>query len=627
MLRPLTTLLALAALAMPSGAAECRSPLALAERALAGGDWGTLPAESRYTLDEDRLAEENRLFATVQLRAEIRGPSRFCISILVDVEGELLPLESFETETVDTGEGGLWTFTTELELPATAEQILVIAENTQSGAWAAAPTSGAEDPLVEAGAGAVRLAGPPAAWHELEGTSPTAGAASKASEVVVRIVPPRRQPATGSTRIETLVTSNAVDRVVFYLDGREVDADGRRPFVGRVELDSPPRVQKLRTVAYDGGGHEMGEDRVLLNELDAPFRARLVEVVGDVAAGAVEVRAEVSVPAGAELDRVELYLNQERVAAWDGPPYRARVELGEVSYSDFLRLAAFLEDGSSIDDVVLLAAPAEEVDVNLVEVFAVVNDGEGRPVSDLEAGDFTLVHRGEARPVERFAYADDVPLLLGVVIDTSGSMRFLMEDTRRAAARFLSDTLLPGDRGFVVDFDDKPRLLSPTTGEITELFLSLQRLEAEGKTALYDAVVFSMLQFEREPGRKALVVLTDGDDRDSRFGPRACVDYGTKLGVPIYVIGLGNLDFLARSYPKGELRRITGNTGGEFFLVESLDELGAAYAQIAAELRNQYALAFYADTDLSDEERRQLEVRLRREGLEARVVVGAETLP
>ena len=198
-----------------------------------------------------------------------------------------------------------------------------------------------------------------------------------------------------------------------------------------------------------------------------------------------------------------------------------------------------------------------------------------------------------------------------------------MADTRRAAVKFLGSTVLTRDRAFVVDFDRQPRLLHPTTSDLPRLLRSLARLEAEGATALYDAIVFSILQFEREAGRRALVVLTDGDDYDSRFGPKYCVELARTAGVPVYIIGLGALDTLRRTYSKKELRKVTEETGGRLYFVDSLDELDAAYAQINAELRSQYSLSFYADSDLDAAERRAVSVEIRRPGHQARTVVGS----
>ena len=121
--------------------------------------------------------------------------------------------------------------------------------------------------------------------------------------------------------------------------------------------------------------------------------------------------------------------------------------------------------------MVLVASegPQEEVDVNLVEVRAVVTGSDGQAVDDLRPEELWLELDGRSVELESVAFADDVPLSVGLLVDTSGSMQLLMTDTRRAAARFLGRTVLPGDHGFVVDFDERPRLLQPLTDDVVEL--------------------------------------------------------------------------------------------------------------------------------------------------------------
>lgn len=630
----------LALLASAAAGAPCRPAARLVTQALERDEWGALVATASFEIDSQKLETSTRLPVRIETRLDLRSQplsglekAVVCVSIVVDAEGELPVAYERQVAVPALGGARAWSFAVDLELPAATEQILVVIEETSTGSWATVAAEESDTALTAPSARSVVLEGSPAAGHALEADR---GAAAQQTETrqaetrrqnTVRIVPPQRQPVSGSTRIETLVTDPEIERVVFFLDGQQVAERERRPFLARIDLADPPRVQELRAVAYDRKGFELGADTLKINELDVPFRVAISEVRGDPASGAVEVEAQVKVPPGARLAGVELYFNDELRERWSAPPYRAEVAVSEPRYGDYLRVVAMLEDGSSIDAVALLGAPAEEVEVNLVQLYAVVTGKDGVPIEDLRAEEVTILDRGEKRQVERFAYANDVALLLGLVIDTSGSMRLLIDATQRAAAKFLGDTLRANDSGFVVDFDERPRLLQATTREMVELFRSLARLDAEGKTALYDAVIFSMLQFERQPGRKALVVLSDGDDRDSRFGPRDAIDYSRKLGVPVYVIGLGALDGQARSLPKGELRKLASETGGGLYLVESFDELDAAYARINAELRNQYSLGFYTPADLSDEAKRKLEVRIARPGVSARVVVGQSATP
>ncbi len=622
-----------AAGAGPAGG-DCRPPAAVARSLFEGGaGWGSLEIESRYSLDED--PDEGRLRASVQARLTGRSlrelqnlrPASICVSLVLDAEGELPVAHHRRLEIGNLGGAEAWTYGVAVDLPETAAQLLMILEDPVSGLWGAAIADDAGEPIAP-GLAAVLLT--EHEWHEVTRASSAAPARGPAAPTVVRLVPPRRQPVSGSTRFDALVSSPSVDKVVFQLDGEEVASRKRtlleRPFAARVELADPPRVQTLRAIAFDGNGLEMGSDTLEVNRIDAPLRVRIRELAGDPTAGSVEVAAEVTVPLDSRLERIELYRNETLLARFDASPIRYRVPTPELSPTDYIRVAAFLADGTSIDDVVLLAAgDIEEVDVNLVELHVVASDSQGQPVSGLSRDDFTIIHRGERQPPQSFAFAGDVTLILGVVIDTSGSMQLVMHDTRKAAAKFLGSTVLPRDRAFLVDFDLQPRLLHPTTSDLPALLRDLARLEAEGATALYDAIVFSMLQFEREAGRKALVILSDGDDHESRFGPKYCVELARRTGVPVYIIGLGALDTLRRTYSKKDLRRVTSETGGRLYFVDSLAELDAAYAQINAELRSQYTLSFYADADLDAAERREVAVEIRRPGVTARTVVGSSS--
>lgn len=628
----LTAGLALLVLAAGPARGACGSALPRAEALLRGSaQSGDLDLESRYALDE-ALLEAGRLRAAISTRVAPAAGGRWggdtlCVTVVLDLETGFPIAHQQQLAGLDLAAAAALTYTVEIELPEETSQIVVIVEEAATGRWGGVFVEAADDPVPPPGPRAVRVAAAQPAWYELTPSRAAAALAPAAAGTLMRIVPPRRQPVTGRTRFYVLLSRTEVERVAFFLDGEEVDERRRKPIVGTVTLADPPRPQTLRAVAYDRRGAVLGEDTLEVNRAGVPFRVEISDLQGDPASGAVEVEAVVSVPAGASLDRVEIYRNETPIETFKAPPFRTRVPTPNASPEDYIRAAAFLADGSSIDTVALLSAPGAvgEVEVNLVETFAVVTDAAGEPIPDLTQQDFTVLYKGVPRQIDTFSYANDVPLLLGLVIDTSGSMALMMHETRKAAARFLQSTVLASDRAFVVDFADRPRLLQDTTGEMTNLLLSLGKLQADGATALYDAVIFSMLQFEQQPGRKALVVLTDGDDRDSSFGPKRCIEYAQQLGVSLYVIGLGELDGLRRSFSKRELRNLTDDTGGGLYFVDSLETLGDAYTRINAELRSQYTLTFYADEDLSDEERRAVTVQVARPGAEVRTVVGART--
>lgn len=655
----------------------CRFPAELAAEALRGGvDLGTLGIDGQFVMDEQLLLDEGLLRATVEGRLEA-GPLRLqpkaslCIFLLLDVDGEAILAHQNRVDLDDFSTVESMRYVLRADLPEGTRRMTLVARDAVSGFWGSAPleTPGGDiagpsftarkvdtyegtwyelthrqggAPIHPSKAPADRVAKNPSAAGSGTGT-PNPGLTTRsqtqnvripgnrrpgprrdklAGEQILRLVPPRDQPVQGSTVFNVLASTVAVDKVVFKVDGQVVDEDSRPPFRKSLPLARPARTQTITAVAYDSLGVVMAEDSVRINEQDRPFRVRITDFSGNPEAGTINISAQATVPAQQTLDRLEVWLNDTLVGTYDGPGIAVEVPTPNVTATDYLRVAAFLGDGSSIDDVLLLAAPeVEEVDVNLVELHAVVTDRQGSPVDDLKSDDFTVTYAGKQYPTAAFAYADDVPLVLGLLVDTSGSMDMLMHDTRRAAAKFLGQTVRTQDQAFLADFDLQPRLVHPVTQDLPSLLRSLGKLNADGATAMYDAVVFSLLQFEDRPGRRALVVLTDGDDIDSRYGPKHCADMARDAGVPVYVIGLGALDSLRRTYSKRDLRNLTEGTGGRLYFVDTFEELAQAYAQINAELRSQYSLGFYADDDLTHDQKAKVQVSVPK-GMEARTVVG-----
>ncbi len=312
-----------------------------------------------------------------------------------------------------------------------------------------------------------------------------------------------------------------------------------------------------------------------------------------------------TVPRERELDRVEFYRNEDLLATLEAAPFVTRVDQADLGRQDYLRAVAYLTDGSSLDDVRLLADAdaGERIDVNLVQVFAVASNRKGEPQTDLTVEDFEVRVGKRKVEIERFERAQDVPLSLGLVFDTSGSMYPLMPDAKQAGARFLSSVLREEDRAFLIDFDTRPRLAHAMTSDVGSLLRRFGQLEAKGRTALYDAVVFGTLQFDSAPGRRALVVLTDGVPSGGEFGARQCIELATERAVPIYSIDLSGVFGGVPGAAKLPLVGLAKATGGRVHTIigdptamDDYDSVGraleAAYDQIDQELRNQYIMAF-----------------------------------
>ena len=447
---------------------------------------------------------------------------------------------------------------------------------------------------------------------------------------ILRLLPPPRgsgEMLSGKVEFETLTIDPAVTSVEFFLDGERVGRRTVLPFKAKIDLADPPREQVVRAEAFGGGGRPLGHDEMVVNRYDPPFRVRVASI--ERKDGEVKVVAEVSVPRKAELEKVAFFLTDEPIGELRERPFVATLASADVGPEDYVRVTAVLADGRHLEDVELLQPGvfAEEVDVRLVQLQVLVTDKAGAPVTGLAAEDFEIVDGAEKRKVERLYLSRNVALVLGLAIDSSGSMGPIWPQTQVAIQGFLEHTLGARDRAFLVDFDSRLRLLQPVTGDKQALYWAMGRLHPAGGTALYDSILYSLLQYDGEPGRRALIVVTDGVDSESKADPRRTIEFGERLGVPVYIIamssrgagggrpGAGSMQAMARS----ELMLITKPTGGRMFHVVTNDQVAAAFERIREELSKQYVLTYY--TDSTPDPRSRPVVKIKQKGLRVRIAI------
>jgi VWFA-related protein len=260
------------------------------------------------------------------------------------------------------------------------------------------------------------------------------------------------------------------------------------------------------------------------------------------------------------------------------------------------------------------------VEVTLVQLYAVVTDSTGKPVRDLGREDFSLKLGSRAQEVANVSFATDVPLLLGLVVDTSGSMEHIMNETKQAAAQFLDATIQDGDQAFLVDFSTRPRLRHRATGDVMELVASFRGLRADGFTSLFDSVIFSLLEFSRGSSRRALVLLSDGDDTTSGIRWEEALEYAKRSGVVVFPVGLavGAADIRIR----GKLGDLARETGGRVFYIDRAEELASVYDEIESELRSRYLIAYAPDRSDETGAFHLIEVKVKKDGLKARTIRG-----
>lgn len=293
-------------------------------------------------------------------------------------------------------------------------------------------------------------------------------------------------------------------------------------------------------------------------------------------------------------------------------------------------------------------APASTITVNaqLVNLPVIVRDKKGAMVQNLTKADFALSVDGHPEAIRYFDKDNNLPLTLGLLVDTSGSVRSALEDERNASEAFLDQMMTVPDKAFLIQFAHEAELLQELTSSRPKLREAMDQVgttppdEAQndqggtggygrhggyhgghhmGGTVLYDAVFLASDDLmKKQQGRKALVVLTDGEDRGSSETLASAVAAAQRAETVIYAIyfkgeqhgygGHGGGWGGRGGYPGGGrrggenrvdgkkvLEQMTGETGGRMFEVTSKENFAAIYTQIAEELRSQYRLGYVPD--------------------------------
>jgi Ca-activated chloride channel family protein len=242
--------------------------------------------------------------------------------------------------------------------------------------------------------------------------------------------------------------------------------------------------------------------------------------------------------------------------------------------------------------------------VDLVRVTAVVRDHKGRFVQDLTVRDFEVLDGGQTRPITEFRH-DMGGVSVALLFDVSGSMEGALASAREAATHVLSWLDATRDEAAIFTFDTRLDEVTPFTAGIKALPPSMGRVVPFGATSLHDAIAETAKRVEsREGRRRAVVVLTDGNDNASRLTPAQVSAIASEIDVPVYLFGIvPSIDnpssematnSVAQSALGGALADLATWTGGHAFVASTPAQRSAAARQIIDELRHQYLIAFEA---------------------------------
>jgi len=334
----------------------------------------------------------------------------------------------------------------------------------------------------------------------------------------------------------------------------------------------------------------------------------------------LRARVEVDAPEDRGVERVELYLGESRVATLYQQPFIQPLVLPDPAAASYVRAVAYLSDGTSAEDVALLnaPAPAERMDIRLVELYANAGDRMSRPAEGLEASDFKVFEDGVRQTLRQVERVDDTPLRLVTLIDNSSSMQPRLAAVSRTAIDFLRRTLHAKDQAAVITFNKAPSVAVGLTGDVAALAAGFDGLVADGDTSLWDSVIFSLYYLGGASGQKAVVVLSDGEDRTSRFHFEDALESARRAGIAVFVLGID----LTRGEATERLSRLANDTGGRSFFVKSMDDLPGVYSAIEKDLRSRYRITYQSSNTRPGEAFRAVRVQVDKPGVEARTISG-----
>jgi len=266
------------------------------------------------------------------------------------------------------------------------------------------------------------------------------------------------------------------------------------------------------------------------------------------------------------------------------------------------------------------------VDVTRVNMLFTVTDKKGRFITDLNKDDFDVIEGKRPQVIQEFTAETDLPLRIGILVDTSSSIRDRFKFEQEAAIQFLNSVVHPGvDKAMVVSFDTSAELVADLIDDGRKLDKAIRDLRPGGGTSLYDAIFYAcrdkLLQDQpRHKFRRAIVIVSDGEDNQSRYTRDQALEMAQKADVVIYAISTN----ITRVESDGDkvLRYLTQETGGRAFFPFKVEDLDQSFENIANELRHQYNIFYrpeplktdglYHTVDLKVKGRKELVVRARK---------------
>ena len=394
-----------------------------------------------------------------------------------------------------------------------------------------------------------------------------------------------------------------VEHIELLVNGIRHDEKRGLSVVFKVPLGKFLRRLRIRAVGYDRNGVLIGDDEMVINDPQPPFRIRLHTPPVLPSSGFAEMTASITAPRDLRLAGVDFYVGETLIGSDGTAPWAIEFDVSQAGEATYARAVARAAGGAEANDVRFFGStPVERVEVNLQQIpLSVSTPLQKRLTTD----EIRVFDNGEIRPVEGVIPAVDLPLNIILLIDSSESMLEELPTLQRAAKDFARELIRTNDRIAIVGFHERLFWLTGFTSNLNAIDTAIDRLRPLGRTHLYDSVISMLFELQKLPGRRALVVLSDGVNQGGNFKLEHAVHYARFSGVPVYPIIKNTilsrfLRFGIGGFEAKRFAEIARESGATYFIIERADQLSGVYRRIAQELRQQYLMVFYSESSGSD---------------------------
>jgi Ca-activated chloride channel homolog len=326
-----------------------------------------------------------------------------------------------------------------------------------------------------------------------------------------------------------------------------------------------------------------------------------------------------------QVEQITFFANGKQVCRVVRAPFECDWDAGDRINENTIRVVAIMRGATSLVHTVRTKGVdyAESVDVDVIQVTAVVTDGDGRFVTGLKQDDFILLEDDKPQPITHFA-AENIPLEMVAALDVSSSMEAALPLVKSSAKKFLSG-LEDKDQVTLLAFNDNIFTLARRSTSQAERERVIDTMASWGGTALHDVIIMATDILGRQAGRRSIVLFSDGDDQSSHASLDAAIARTEGSDATIYVVGLG------RAVQNRDLQKlmshIAGVSGGRAFSTDDTAELDEIFHQILEDLKNQYLLAYPTPGSVRDGSWHTIKLKTKNGKYKVRAREGYRLLP